>query len=174
MLMAGQLIVFDPTTIQFGTEADDTLTADDAGEHVFGGDGDDTLQAGLGDDILVGGEGEDIFKWTDAGVSDTVKNTDTVADFELGDPTSTDKLDISAILPDSVSSSSTIEELLEYITPDVTGGNLTLHVSKTAGGDVVQDIVLNEVGLNDLGLDASATNSDILNELIKQQALTLD
>lgn len=174
MLMAGQLIVFDPTQTQFGTEADDTLTADDAGERVIAGDGDDTLEAGLGDDILVGGEGEDIFKWTDAGVSDTEKNTDVVADFELGDTVTKNKLDISAIIPDGVSSSSTIEELLEYITPDVSDGNLTLHVSKTSGGTVVQDIVLNDVGLTELGLDASATNSDILNELIQQQALTLN
>ncbi|OEE67672.1 hypothetical protein A1OO_18200 [Enterovibrio norvegicus FF-33] len=175
MLMTGQLVVFDPNSTQFGTEADDNLEADDAGARVIAGDGDDIIEAGLGDDILVGGEGDDVYAWTADSVSATSSNTDTVADFELGDTvTVADQLDVSAILPDAIGSGSSIGELLDYIRPEMTDDGLTLHVSRTAGGMEVQDIVLHDVGWSELGLDVSATGTDILNQLIQQQALKLD
>ncbi|MBE1275818.1 retention module-containing protein [Enterovibrio baiacu] len=173
MLMAGQLVVFDSSATQFGTEADDTLVADPAGERIYAGDGDDTIEAGLGDDILVGGEGDDVYTWTTSSVS-TTSNTDTVGDFELGDSVTGDKLDVSALLPDTVDSSSSIAELLDYIRPEMTDDGLTLHVSQTAGGTEVQDIVLHNVGFTELGLDSGATGTQILDELLQQQALKLD
>ncbi|WP_407330520.1 retention module-containing protein [Enterovibrio sp. 27052020O] len=183
MLMTGQLVVFDPNSTQFGTEADDTLTASDDGEQLFAGDGDDTLLGGLGNDILVGGAGndtmtggggDDVYAWSGSDVATGTLATDTITDFAVGDTVTGDKLDISAILPDAVGSGSTISELLDYIRPEVTADGLTLHVSQTAGGMEVQDIVLQDIGLPDLGLDMSATGTDILNQLIQQQALKLD
>ncbi|WP_028024152.1 retention module-containing protein [Enterovibrio calviensis] len=183
MLMTGQLVVFDPNNTQFGTEDADVLTADDDGERIYAGDGDDTLTGGLGDDILVGGAGDDtltggagndIYAWSASDVEAGEVATDTITDFEVGDTVTGDKLDISAILPDAVGSTSTVGELLDYIRPEVTSDGLTLHVSQTAGGMEVQDIAFNNDVLTDLGLDMSATGTDILNQLIQQQALKLD
>ncbi|MDD1795729.1 retention module-containing protein [Enterovibrio sp. ZSDZ42] len=183
MLMTGQLVVFDPSNTQFGTEDDDVLTADDDGERMYAGDGDDTLTGGLGNDILVGGAGDDtltggagddIYAWSALDVEAGELATDTLTDFDVGDTVTGDKLDISAILPEAIGSGSTIGELLDYIRPEVTSDGLTLHVSQTAGGMEVQDIALDNTVLADLGLDMSATGTDILNQLIQHQALKLD
>ncbi|WP_235956108.1 T1SS-143 repeat domain-containing protein [Grimontia sedimenti] len=202
MMMTGQLVVFDPATTQFGSEADETLTADDDGERIYAGEGDDTVTGGLGEDILVGGDGEDILSGGDGddllmggagndtltggagddtyafAESDVEVGTvavDTVLDFDLGTETTGDKLDISALLPEAVGSGSSIEELLDYIRPEAgADGSLTLHISQTAGSMEAQDIVLDSVGLTDLGLADGATTTQILTELVQLQTLKLD
>lgn len=183
MMMSGQLVVFDLTTTQFGTEADDTLTAGDDGEHIYAGDGDDTVTGGLGDDILVGGAGDDLltggvgddtFAWSGSDVETGTVAVDTIADFDVGNETTGDKLDISALLPDTVDSNTSVDVLLGYITPETTDDGLTLHISQTPGSMKVQDVVLDGMGLTDLGLTDSATPSQILTELVQLQTLKLD
>ncbi|CZF85810.1 retention module-containing protein [Grimontia marina] len=202
MMMAGQLVVFDPATTQFGTEADETLTAGDDGERIYAGAGDDTVTGGLGDDILVGDDGEDIlsggdgadilaggagndtmtggagddtYTWAESDVDVTTLTVDTITDFDVGTETTGDKLDISALLPEAVDGSSSIEQLLDYIRPEAgADGSLTLHISQTAGSMESQDIVLDSVGLSDLGLANGATTTQILTELVQLQTLKLD
>lgn len=183
MMMSGQLVVFDLTTTQFGTEADDTLTAGDDGERIYAGDGDDTVTGGLGDDILVGGAGDDLltggtgddtFAWSGSDVEAGTVAVDTITDFDVGNETTGDKLDISALLPDTVDSNTSVDVLLGYITPETTDDGLTLHISQTPGSMKVQDVVLGGMGLTDLGLTDSATPSQILTELVQLQTLKLD
>ncbi|EOD77585.1 hypothetical protein D515_03709 [Grimontia indica] len=203
MMMTGQLVVFDPATTQFGSEADETLTADDDGERIYAGDGDDTVTGGLGEDILVGGDGEDIlsggdgddllmggagndtltggagddtYTWAESDVDVATLTVDTITDFDVGTETTGDKLDISGLLPEAVGSGSSVEDLLSYITPEggTDGNPITLHISQTPGSMEVQDIVLEGVALSDIGLADGASTTQILTELVQLQTLKLD
>lgn len=174
LLVSGQLVVFNPQTTQIGTTSAEILTASFGGERLIASDGDDTLIAGLGDDILVGGEGDDLFTWELSSIDSSLLNSDTIADFEFSNTGTGDVIDISAILPSSINSVTPIGDLLDYLRPEVTESGLVLHVSTVANGTEIQNIELNQVGLLDLGLSAGATNSQIIDELLQQQALKLD
>lgn len=174
ILISGHLVVFDHAKTEFGTSSDDTLMANPNGERLIGGGGNDTLIAGLGNDILVGGEGNDLFSWSLSNIGITTTNTDTVADFNIGSVGAGDVIDISSILPSGVDSNSSLSELLDYISPEITTEGLTLHLSQVANSTEVQCIVLHNVELSDLGLSSGATQTQILDELILQQALKVD
>ena len=175
ILVSGQLVVFDVQRTQFGTQSAETLTATMNGERLIARDGDDTLIAGLGNDILMGGEGDDTYTWALSSIDMQASNTDTVGDFEIGPGSAGDVIDISAILPSNIDSNSELNALLEYIVPEEAEEGLTLHLFPTGTGSTpLQNIVLYDVGLTDLGLSAGATEAQILDQLIQQQAIKLD
>ncbi|WP_281646398.1 LamG-like jellyroll fold domain-containing protein [Parendozoicomonas sp. Alg238-R29] len=101
----------------------------------------DSITGGSGDDTLTGGRGIDFFVWEDGdqGTSSTPA-VDTVTDFAVG--TQGDVLDLADLLPDGASGN--LDQYLSFTTTD---GSTTIGVSTTAGGPVVQNIVLQDVDL---------------------------
>ena len=137
-----------------------------------GGLGSDILIGGAGDDLLMGGLGTDFFDWN-GGDEGTIATpaSDHVQDFTVAD----DKLDLSDML-DSLgftSSGGVVESYLS-LTENATN-EAVLSVKDSAGGSVVQEIVLDNVSIQDLktdlSMDPGSTNNDLLNQLINDTKL---
>ncbi|MFT6675994.1 MAG: Ca2+-binding RTX toxin-like protein [Sulfitobacter sp.] len=81
-----------------GGTGDDVIYGDSGNDYLFGQDGNDTITGGTGNDYLVGGEGFDTFVYNAGDGHDTIVdfNTGTGQDFEDGDPSNNDFIDLSA------------------------------------------------------------------------------
>ena len=117
----------------------------DSGTNILNGTGDnDAITGGAGSDVLTGGASQDFFIW-ESGHEGTENSptVDTITDFSTG--RFGDVLDLRDLLPDNASNS-----LDEYLSFSFDSGDTTIGISTTAGGPVVQNIVLD-------GVDLSAT-----------------
>ncbi|WP_417221822.1 VWA domain-containing protein, partial [Amphritea sp.] len=153
------------------TSGDDRLLGTDGNDIIDGLGGNDILIGGEGDDLLMGGVGADTFKWNsgDQG-SATTPASDHIQDFSVAE----DKLDLSDLL-DSLGLATSGGVIESYLSLTENSGDTVLNVKDSAAGDVVQEIVLDNVSLDslrsDLSLDSSATNNDLLTQLIDQSKL---
>ena len=162
------------------------LVGGDEPSLIIGTDGDDVLIGGLGMDILTGGAGNDelwggeyngtgdgvtdIFVWhaEDVGASGSPA-IDVIKDFELN----IDKIDLRDLFSDGDSEGVQMDDMLAGITASVDEGKVNLNVTSESGGE--QIIVLDNVSTDSLGLDSTASSSDIISSLYNQHnAFTVD
>ena len=129
------LVAVDTTLT--GISADGTLTgSSEVGNEI------DKIIGGAGNDLLTGGTGTDFFVWRAEDVGDAATPAiDTITDFTAG-PRG-DVLDLRDLLPDSASN--TLDEFLSF---SFAGGDTTISASLSAGGPVVQNVVLTGVDLS--------------------------
>ncbi|AHF02168.1 hypothetical protein THIAE_00170 [Thiomicrospira aerophila AL3] len=112
-----------------------TIVGGDANDVISGGAGDDILTGGAGDDILTGGAGDDVFVWTLDDVVAGQTFVDTITDFGNG----ADKIDVSDLLPDGVTS----DNISQYISFSSDGTDTTLSITTEVNGQQsTQEIVL--------------------------------
>ncbi|WP_281648882.1 LamG-like jellyroll fold domain-containing protein [Parendozoicomonas sp. Alg238-R29] len=129
-------------SIEVETQARDLISGGSSDNTLIGTGGADTLLGGGGDDILTGGGGIDFFTWEDGDQGNSVTPAvDTVTDFTAG----SDVLNLSDLLPEAAAG-----DLDQYLSLSTTDGTTTIDVSTTAGGPVVQKIVLDNVDLTSL------------------------
>ena len=123
--------------IVLGTDDSETLTGSSEARNEI-----DEIIGGAGNDILTGGRGTDFFVWRadDVGGAATLA-IDTITDFTAG-PWG-DVLDLRDLLPDSASN--ILDEFLSFSFAD---GDTTISASLSAGGPVVQNVVLTGVDLS--------------------------
>jgi Ca2+-binding RTX toxin-like protein len=160
--------------ILYGNGGNDTLN---------GGEGNDTLHGGAGNDSLTGGLGSDVFAWhlSDPGTTQATQAVDRISDFNVAAPSAGgDVLDLRDLL--SGESANTIQNFLDVQT---SATQTVIRISPSGGfangtfaaAADTQEIVLEGVNLRDvnaIGLDATASSKDILNQLIKQGKLLID
>ena len=120
---------------------ENTIEGTDSSDILTGGMDNDKIIGGGGNDTLTGGGGIDFFTWGsgDEGTT-TSPAVDTITDFSTG--AQGDVLDLSDLLPDNAAGS-----LDQYLSISSENGNTTIGVSTTAGGQAVQQIVLDNVDL---------------------------
>jgi len=166
-----------------GGTGSDNLFGNGGNDTITGGDGNDTLHGGAGTDNLTGGLGSDVFAWhlSDAGANQATRAVDTIKDFNVAAPSAGgDVLDLRDLL--SNESSTNIQNYLDITT---TATQTVIRISPTGGftggtfaaAADTQEIVLEGVNLRDvnaIGLGATATNKDIVDQLIKQGKLLID
>jgi Ca2+-binding RTX toxin-like protein len=166
-----------------GGTGSDNLFGNGGNDTITGGDGNDTLHGGAGTDNLTGGLGSDVFAWhlSDAGANQATRAVDTIKDFNVAAPSAGgDVLDLRDLL--SNESSTNIQNYLDITT---SATQTVIRISPTGGftggtfaaAADTQEIVLEGVNLRDvnaIGLGATATNKDIVDQLIKQGKLLID
>ena len=181
----------------FGNAGNDTIDGGSGHDLSNGGAGHDVLQGGSGNDILIGGAGNDtmtggsgadVFAWTlaDHGAAG-VPAVDAIADFDFAAPTAGgDVLDLRDLLQGEQNAVS-LDRYLEFDTTSQPG-NTVIHVSSAGGfaagagwsgaqaGAEDQTIVLQGVAdiRTALSLDASATDNQVIQQLIQQGKLLVD
>ena len=166
-----------------GSNFNDTLTGNSAGNRIDGGlghdvlnggGGDDTLIGGLGNNILTGGNGADTFQWQ-AGNS----GHDVITDFTPG----LDKLDLSQLLQGENSSAASLDDYLHF-TVTGTGASVitSIDVSSIAGATPNQTIDLAGVDLathygvtpGSGGMVGGADTATIINGMLNDHSLKVD
>ncbi|MCL6268386.1 Ig-like domain-containing protein [Sansalvadorimonas sp. 2012CJ34-2] len=122
---------------RIGTSGDDTLTGSSVSWDYH-----DEFIGGAGNDTMTGGDGSDFFVWSveDVGTQASPA-TDTITDFRTKG--SGDVLDLRDLLPENAS-----DNLDQFLSFSFAGGDTTIGVSTSAGGPVVQNIVLDGVDLS--------------------------
>ncbi|WP_428035516.1 VWA domain-containing protein [Amphritea sp.] len=154
-----------------GTDSSETLDGAAGNDILDGGLGNDILIGGAGDDLLIGGIGADTFDWN-GGDQGTIPMpaSDHIQDFVVAD----DKLDLSGLLDSLGMTDPGVVESYLSLTENASN-QAVLSVKDSAGGNVVQEIVLDNVSIQDLkadlSLDPGITNNDLLNQLIDQSKL---
>ncbi|MTI15315.1 VCBS domain-containing protein [Sansalvadorimonas verongulae] len=121
---------------RMGTDGNDTLTGSSESQNFH-----DEFIGGAGNDTMTGGDGSDFYVWRpeDVGTGGSPA-VDTITDFNAFGHG--DVLDLRDLLPDGAS-----ENLDQYLSFNVADGDTTINVSTSAGGPVVQQIVLQDVDL---------------------------
>ncbi|MDP1690482.1 MAG: VCBS domain-containing protein, partial [Burkholderiaceae bacterium] len=165
-----------------GSAADDWLAGGAGNDVLSGGAGNDVLLGGAGNDTLTGGAGGDIFRWQFADRS-TVANSpalDNITDFNNNNANAGgDVLDLRDLLQGE-SSAATLDRYLDF---NVSGGNTEIRISSAGsftGGTYAlgaedQRITLQGVDIRaSLGLGGTATDSQIIAELINRGKLITD
>ncbi|WP_334598109.1 retention module-containing protein [Pseudomonas alvandae] len=166
-----------------GSNFNDTLTGNSAGNRIDGGlghdvlnggGGDDTLIGGLGNNILTGGNGADTFQWQ-AGNS----CHDVITDFTPG----LDKLDLSQLLLGENGSAASLDDYLHF-TVTGTGASVitSIDVSSIAGATPNQTIDLAGVDLathygvtpGSGGMVGGADTATIINGMLNDHSLKVD
>jgi Ca2+-binding RTX toxin-like protein len=154
---------------------------------LIGGSGNDILYGGAGNDTLTGGAGADVFAWTltDKGSSGTPAK-DVISDFDVASVASGgDTIDLRDLLVGANHVGTDAGNLTKYLDFDTTTtpGSTTIHVSSAGGftggvytaGNEDQTITLQNVDLRaSFGLAASATDTQIINELLTRGKLVTD
>ena len=121
---------------RMGSDGNDTLTGSSENLNFH-----DEFIGGAGNDTMTGGDGSDFFVWRAEDVgTDGAPAVDTITDFNAFGHG--DVLDLRDLLPDGAS-----ENLDQYLSFNVADGDTTIDVSTSAGGPVVQQIVLQDVDL---------------------------
>ncbi|WP_434605066.1 retention module-containing protein [Pseudomonas sp. R1-7] len=166
-----------------GSNFNDTLTGDSAGNRIDGGLGHDVLNGGGGDDILIGGlgnntftggSGADTFQWQ-AGNS----GHDVITDFTPG----LDKLDLSQLLLGENGSAASLDDYLHFTVTGAGASVITsIDVSSTAGATPNQTIDLAGVDLashygvmpGSGGMIGGADTATIINGMLNDHSLKVD
>jgi len=168
-----------------GGGGNDRLLGGDGADNLSGGAGVDVLFGGSGNDTLAGGAGADVFAWNlaDRGASG-VPAIDTITDFDLSSVAAGgDRLDLRDLLQGSNYVGSDPGNLQNFLDFNVVGGNTEIRISSTgqfAGGSYTagaedQRIVLSGIDIRaGLGLAASATDNQIIQELLTRGKLAGD
>lgn len=168
-----------------GSNSNDTLSGDGnsnilsglAGNDILvGGGGNDFLIGGLGGDTLAGGAGNDTFIWLPGGVDADVLKTDHVTDFTIDHVghVNSDVLDLSQLLVGESAAGNVLDDYLSFA---FSGSTTTINVSATAGGPVVQHVVLDTVNLSTAYATIAVPNPDtatIINGMLNDHALKVD
>jgi VCBS repeat-containing protein len=179
-----------------GEAGADVLNGGNAADVLYGGEGSDTLNGdngadrlygGAGSDVLAGGNGADVFVWTlaDHGTPGTELPTDIIRDFGLTTAgVAGDQLDLRDLLQTDAKGGVNPASLDHYLDFDTTSsaGSTIIHVSSTGGfsegkynaAAEDQRIVLAGVDVRSvsaLGLGASASDADIINQLMQRGKL---
>jgi Ca2+-binding RTX toxin-like protein len=168
--------------ILVGTNLADALNGGSGHDRLDGGGGNDVLNGGAGNDTLSGGAGADTFAWklADRGANGTPA-VDHIKDFDSSTPASGngDVLDLRDLLQNETTSA-TLDRYLDF---NVSGGNTEIRISSSgaftngnyASGSEDQRIVLDGVDIRaTLGLAGTATDSQIIAELINRGKLVTD
>ncbi|RTE64273.1 type I secretion C-terminal target domain-containing protein, partial [Amphritea opalescens] len=151
------------------SSGDDRLVGTTGNDTIDGLGGNDILMGDEGDDLLIGSAGADTFEWNagDQG-SATAPASDHIQDFTVAE----DKIDLSDLLDSLGMSSPGVVESYLSLTEN-SDSDTVLEVKDS--GDVVQEIVLDNVSIDslktDLSVDQSATNNELLTQLIDQSKL---
>jgi T1SS-143 domain-containing protein len=171
----------DGNDIVNGLDGNDVLQGNAGNDTLDGGNGSDRLSGGAGNDLLIGGAGADTFEWrlADRGAGGAPA-VDTISDFDAAVPAAGgDVLDLRDLLQGETSAA-TLDRYLDF---NVSGGSTTIRISSTGGftsgtyssGAEDQRIVLTGVDIRSaLGLGGSATDAQIINELISRGKLLTD
>ncbi|WP_020591701.1 DUF5801 repeats-in-toxin domain-containing protein [Kiloniella laminariae] len=133
---------------------DDVLNGDGGDDTLLGLAGDDILIGGAGDDVLVGGSGADRFVFK----ADTLGDTDTIKDFNLGDG---DVLDLGELLTGfsaGVDNEATATALQDYLSISKDGAHtvITVDADGAGAGTDVTTIRLENIDLLGSGLEHDA------------------
>ena len=188
----------DGNDLLYGDAGNDALNGGNGNDVMYGGAGTDTLVGGAGNDklyggagsdSLTGGTGTDVFAWTlaDRGTAGAPP-TDTITDFSVAAPAAGgDLLDLRDLLQGEAKAGVTAGNLERYLDFDTTSvaGSTIIHVSSTGGfaGGVYsaaaedQRIVLTGVDVRSVaafGLTSTATDNDIINQLLQRGKLVTD
>jgi Ca2+-binding RTX toxin-like protein len=181
----------------YGYGGNDTLNGNNGNDILYGGAGNDSLSGGAGNDILYGGSGSDaltggagadVFAWSlaDRGTSGAPP-TDTIADFSVAAVSAGgDLLDLRDLLQGETRTGGTgnLDNYLDFDTTS-SAGNTIIRISSSGGftggvynaGAEDQRIVLTGVDVRSaatFGLSASATDSQIIAELLNRGKLVTD
>ncbi|WP_460116181.1 Ig-like domain-containing protein [Pseudomonas sp. H2_D02] len=166
-----------------GSNFNDTLTGNSAGNRIDGGlghdvlnggGGDDTLIGGLGNNILTGGSGADTFQWQ-AGNS----GHDVITDFTPG----LDKLDLSQLLLGENGSAASLDDYLHF-TVTGTGASVITSIDVSATADATPNQTIDLAGV-DLashygvtpgsgGMIGGADTATIINGMLNDHSLKVD
>ena len=140
----------------------------------FGNEDDNILYASGQNDILTGGGGNDIFYFAEEVAGDLINPSEIqVEDFALegiAANNEADILDLADLLPDSVTSASTIDDMLQHIDVNIDDGNAqtVLSITDNQGGQTnitLDGIDSGALGISDLG---SISDHDILDKLYNE------
>lgn len=140
----------------------------------FGNEDDNILYASGQNDILTGGGGNDVFYFAEEIAGDLINPAETqVEDFALDGVAANneaDILDLADLLPDSVTSASTIDDMLQHIEVNIDDGNAQTVLSITDDQGSQTNITLKGVdsgalGISDLG---SISDHDVLDKLYNE------
>jgi T1SS-143 domain-containing protein len=129
----------------------DVLDGGAGNDSLDGGGGNDILIGGLGNDLLTGGSGSDTFTFKEFGSL----NKDTITDFAVGTSSSSDKIDLSALL-DAVFAGhpeADVSKFVNIVATDSSHSLLQVDSSGNGGanGHAWQDVaVLNGVHATDI------------------------
>ncbi len=146
-----------------GDAQDNTVTGGNNTDFMYGDAGADVLTGGEGDDWLTGGSGQDRFVWQAGdGGSAGDPAIDRITDFSVG--AGGDILDLHSLL--SGEENTTADQFIHFRTE---GSDTIIDVSVVAGGDVIQQIVLENTDLSPLG----NTDQEIIEQLLSDGQLTL-
>ncbi|WP_188150651.1 cadherin-like domain-containing protein, partial [Teredinibacter waterburyi] len=133
---------------------DDFLAGDSGDNILFGGEGADILFGAAGNDQLEGGGGSDRFLWN----SDSVGDTDTLLDFEMG--IGGDILDLADLLDGESADASSLDAYFDFSSD---GTDTTIRIDSSGTGDGTDlTLVLTGVDLALLG-DDQAILQQLLN-----------
>ena len=140
----------------------------------FGNEDDNILYASGQNDILTGGGGNDVFYFAEEIAGNLINPAETqVEDFALDGVAANneaDILDLADLLPDSVTSASTIDDMLQHIEVNIDDGNAQTVLSITDDQGSQTNITLKGVdsgalGISDLG---SISDHDVLDKLYNE------
>ncbi|KDE39221.1 Alkaline phosphatase [Nitrincola lacisaponensis] len=157
-------------TVSDGSAGDDVLIGTDGNDLIHGYAGNDLIIGGPGNDILFGGLGADTFAWSlgDQGTVDAPA-MDIVGDFTLGDygvDAEADRLDLADLLSfDSLS-----DQITDFLSISLQGGDSVISVSHAGDGAITQSIVLKNVDLTTLG----NSDAEIIESLISSGNLIVE
>ena len=137
----------------------------------FGNESDNILYASGQNDILTGGGGNDIFYFAGEVAGDAMDPAQTsIADFAVDGVAANgeaDILDLAELLPDSIQTNSSMDDMLQHINVNIDDGNSQTVLSVTDELGNQTDITLEGVdsttlGISDLG---SMSDQDILSTI---------
>ncbi|WP_083491816.1 retention module-containing protein [Pseudomonas taeanensis] len=152
-----------------GGKGNDVLAGGSGHDTLIGGEGDDVLIGGSGNDLLSGGLGKDSFVWNsgDSGI-------DHVTDFFIDGPNvsggNSDVLDLSQLLVGESASGNVLDDYLSF----TFGASTAIDVRATAGGAVVQQVVLDGVDLSSAAYYGSTDAATVIDGLLADNALKVD
>ena len=166
----GQGTILNNVSLQGVLPEVDTLEGGAGNDTIIGSSGNDIITGGADNDTITTGTGRDRLVWQpgDEG-SVGAPATDRITDFAVG--ASGDILDLHAFLTGEESTA--LDQFLHF---HLDGSDTVIDVSRTAGGDVVQHIVLENVDLTALGNSDAAIISQLQSngQLITTHILAID
>jgi Ca2+-binding RTX toxin-like protein len=156
-----------------GSDFTDTLTGDTGANTIQGGAGNDVISADSGIDIIYGGADDDTL--TGGGDADTFvwlsgeTGADTITDFSMSDG---DVLSLADLLVGE--DATNLDSYLQFST---SGSDVLLEIDVDGAGDFAapeQTILLQGTTLDALAAQASASSSDVTNNLLYSYQLDVD